>query len=160
MPHSDSIFKDSMREVPEWTVSAETLVDVYLSADQSIAAGSWETLGLDAKNKDELDEFDTGTHQFTPEETKWCLIACVVEFGVGADLDDLTVILRNTTAGENVLREDESSSGAGNMTLALYTIKKLTGGDNYEIWVRNNDSDDTVQGGENLTTFQVRSAFR
>jgi len=146
--------------VDKWTVTEETLVDVYLGTDQNISAGDETLLNLDTENKDELGEFDTGTHQFTPEETGWYLMTTAAQFAVGADGDRLRLIIYNATAGSQISNVAANAGAATNEALTCSAIKKLTAGDSYVVHVLNMDSNDTVFSGENLTFLQVRRMFR
>jgi len=162
-----SMFRASLRrpefvsvKTEEASITNETLVDVYLGADQSIAAGTWETLALDTKNKDELGEFDTGTHQFTPEETGWYFIATFAFFAVGADYDRLWVVFYDDTASTVVLKHYDTASGTASKAVAVCGVKKLTAGDNYIVRVENADSDDSLYSGSENTFLTIRRMFR
>jgi len=76
----ENILVKGPADIQELSVTNETLVNVYLGANQSVTAGNWTTVNLDTENKDELAEFDTGTHQFTPDETGWYLVLFSVHF--------------------------------------------------------------------------------
>jgi len=160
--HSDSQYEDVFRplRIPGLEVTNETLVDVYLSADQDISAGTWTTLNLDTVNKDERGEFDTGTHQFTPEETGWYFVTMSAQFNVGADQDRIYLRFYNATDDSVLSVKKGPYSGANPHILQSSDIYRLDSGDNYEVDVLNNDSSDTINGVEIQTYLAIRRMFR
>jgi len=147
-------------KVDKWMVTEETLVEAYLSANQSIAAGSWTRVNLDTEVKDELGEFDTANHVFNPNETGWYLIAFSVHFGVGADQDRIQARVRDGTAGENIGFSAGSGSGTNAETVTFSGIYELTGGHGYALEAINLDSADTIYSGETKTFLHIRRMFR
>jgi len=169
--HGDSIYKDALREVPEWTVNGpldteelsvtnETLVAVYISADQSISAGTWETLALDTIGKDELHEFNPDTYQFIPDESGWYLISVGARFAVTADGDTIAVQFYNDTDGVVMLESFGPAYTAGDRIRMVLGVKELTEDETHIVRVRNNDSDDTIQSYNQNTFLQIRRMFR
>jgi len=146
--------------VDELTVREETLVDVWLGTSQDITAGAWHTLNLDTENRDELDEFDTGTHQFTPNETGWYLVLFSANFQVGASGDRLVTRFHNVSTDTQIIRVDYQTGGALSHSHQGGRVVKLTGGDNYEVHVFNDSSDDTITANEYGSFLVVRRAFR
>jgi len=146
--------------VPKISVESETLLDVYLSADQSITAGSITTVALDTVNKDELGEFDTGTHEFVPNETGWYIIEAQVVFGIGADQDNTLAQFQNVTDGVTRIQSRIRPSGVQNLGFPLLGIRKLLSGKHYDLRGVNYDSDDSFIGGEYQTFLTIRRAFR
>jgi len=157
---SDIKEKDVFRplRVKGLTITKRSFVAVYLSADQSITGGTtWHTVTLDEVEKDTLGEFDTGSHQFTPEETGWYFVTMKASFAVGADQDECQVHFREVTgAGEyNVVTGWETASGPAVLNVGGSRIKNLTGGTTYELQVRNKSSDDTILSGDDTTFLNV-----
>jgi len=144
----------------ELEVTNETLLDVYLSADQSISAGSWAIVAFDTENKDERNEFDTSTHKFTPDEDGWYLVVTGVEFSVGADQDDLIVTFRDDTAGSDLANTRIGASGTSYHDLKVLDIIELTEGHDYVVRAQNASSSDTLTGTENVTFLAIRRVYR
>jgi len=146
--------------VPRLEVTNETLVNVYMSADQAIAGATWEILNFDSKKVDERGEFDTGTYQFTPDETGWYLVDVQARFEVGADLDRLDMQFYNSTDGTIVIYKRLVASSGVYQNVTASKIVKLSAGDAYLVRVMNLDSSDTISSYDEHTYLTIRRVFR
>jgi len=102
--------------VSQISITDETLVDAYLSADQSFPAGNWTTVTLDSKVKDERGEFDTGTHRFTPDETGFYIIIAKLFLTSGSDQDRIYGRIQNVDDATEIFRSSVNRSGAGEIS--------------------------------------------
>jgi len=133
----------------------KTFVSVHLSADQSITAGSWETVAFDNENADTLGEFDNSNYVFQPQREGKYLITVDVTFAGAAD-NRYGVMLRNATDGV-VLHEtrERAASVSFDQNLGFSQVCKLNPSDNYDVRAINWDSDGTVESGR-FTKLTIR----
>jgi len=142
------------------SVTKETLVNVYLATDQAISAGTWTTVNLAAKNIDELDEFDAGTHQFTPKETGWYLVSGNIYFSVTAASDEIELAFYNATDDVFLLHQRTVTAESWSEYFGISGIVELAEGKAYELRGINKSSDDTFVGDETTTFLHIRRMFR
>lgn len=143
----------------ELEVTNETLVQVTLSADESLSSGTYSTLQFDSEGVDKRDEFDTVNHEFVPDKDGWYQFIAGVAFNIGAAGDEIQVNLKNKD-GDGFMSTGYVQAADGDRETVFFgTMESLNAGDRYVLEVKNANSDDTVRSNENETYLTVRRVF-
>jgi hypothetical protein len=140
-------------------ITNETLVSATLSTTQSISSGSFQTVGYDTEDKDEVSEFDTGTSGFSPSQTGWYLTTAAIALKSVSTGDDLILRLTNTTDSTTLFQNRRFANGAS-PGLNVLGIAKLDSSKTYKVRFRNNDSSCDITNNDFGTYLQIRSVFR
>jgi hypothetical protein len=129
---------------------------VFLSANQSISAGSRTKIQFDSEVYDSGGNFDTGTHNWTCPENGLYAVTVQIQYNGGGDnqtrqalIGTATDVFPSNTGAFN--REISSDSGD---RMAASTINKYASGDTIAAYARNSDASDSLgSGAENFATF-------
>ena len=139
----------------EASITEQTQLKVSLGSSQNISSGELETLELDNVVDDNLGEFDTTEHDFTPTETGIYLIVAVARFSVSSSGDSLTIGFDNKTDDDIILLHSLNAGGSDRTSLNALGLRGLKAGKEYQVLVRNDDSDDSLSSGQRNTFLNI-----
>ena len=141
----------------EAQITGHTDLKVTLSENQSIPSGSGQTLELDTIIEDNLSEFNTTSHEFSPVQSGKYLINIVVSFRDLSSSDELSLSFRDDQ-GNNIAQFFDASSATGGFnrhSVGLLTKAELESTRDYNVRVLNNDSSCGVNAGEVDTWLEI-----
>jgi len=151
-------------EAGQADITNETLVIVETASDVTgLSANSSTSPDFGTPIKDERNEFDAASNQFTPDETGFYFVfgRARTKTGNGTDGDLLKSRFRNAIDGNNVIPEIQFLVGGAPSYTAFWPcsgVVKLTGGEPYKFQVANADSSVGIaSGGGKL---MIRRALR
>lgn len=157
--YGDGVDTNSL-SAAQTNITNETLVNAYLSTDQSISAGNFAKIGFDSKNKDDRGEFDTTNNTWSPDETGWYWFGVRVQFAVGADGDRLGVRVEDTNGNFVCWIHRGNAGGTDHHQYKATVLRQFDSAVTYQVMARNNTSSDTVNGGDGTTNIWIRRAMR
>lgn len=140
-------------------ITDETLIDVSLGASQSISSGSFETIQLSSSNYDELNEFDTQSYQFSPENDGWFIVEAQVRYDTTSDGDNLQSRFQDVSGGNTVIAGAAAAGGTTDNAVVLSRLVNLSSANSYELQALNGTSNDSLRPDREKTYLTVRSAF-
>jgi hypothetical protein len=149
------------------TVDANSLTGViqgcrvFLSSDQSIAAGSRPKIQFDSESYDSGNNFDTSSHNWTCPSDGLYAVNLHVRFGSGGNDKDRRLYIGTATSEfpNNEGSFNQQSSSDSQDALSVSTVNKYAQGDKIAAYVRNRSSADTLNSGSVNTASFLEVAF-
>jgi len=141
-------------------ITNETLLSVTMSSDLALSPASNTTVTFDTVAKDERNEFDAGTHQFTPDNTGWYWVSWSLRFSNVTDTDRLRSRFQENAAADVLIFAGQSASATDNHAVGGTRLVNLSSGTAYEITAEDTDSSADIDSADSWSYLTIRRAFR
>jgi len=120
---------------------------VFLSSQQSIAQGNRAKIQFDSEVYDSDNNFDTGTHNWTCPKDGLYAVNLQVRFGGGGSGQGRTIVIGTATDAfpnnEGAFNQQNSSDTGDSISVS--TINRYISGDTIAGYVKNSNSNDSLQ---------------